>query len=159
MRSLLLHRYPGGEMMKREERITKPRQYAEVYGKGKSYPSELIVLRTLPNNLDYSRYGISVSKKVGNAVTRNKLKRRLREINRIESILPGWDMVYIIRQPPGLRGSISMMVCIFREIQLRSPPGHGKRLPQLKQPEPLKQPKLRRGTCLSAGFKRVMLIP
>jgi ribonuclease P protein component len=84
-------------MMKREERITKPRQYAEVYGKGKSYPSELIVLRTLPNNLDYSRYGISVSKKVGNAVTRNKLKRRLREINRIESIMPGWDMVYILR--------------------------------------------------------------
>ena len=84
-------------MMKREERITKPRQYAEVYGKGKSYPSELIVLKTLPNNLDHSRYGLSVSKKVGNAVTRNRIKRRLREINRIESIKPGWDIVYILR--------------------------------------------------------------
>lgn len=83
--------------MKRKERITKPRQYAEVYGKGKSYPSELIVLRTLQNNLDYSRYGLSVSKKVGNAVVRNRLKRRLREICRMESIKPGWDVVYILR--------------------------------------------------------------
>ena len=95
-------------MMKREERITKPRQYAEVYGKGKSYPSELIVLRTLPNNLDHSRYGLSVSKKVGNAITRNKLKRRLREINRIELIKPGWDMVYILR-PSAAKASFTSL--------------------------------------------------
>jgi ribonuclease P protein component len=84
-------------MMKREERITRPRQYAEIYGKGKSYPSELLVLRILPNNLDHSRYGLSVSKKVGNAVIRNTLKRRLREINRMECFKPGWDIVYIVR--------------------------------------------------------------
>jgi len=83
--------------MERKERITKPRQYAEVYERGRSYPSEFIVLRTLPNNLDYSRYGLSISKKVGNAVTRNKLKRRLREINRVESFKPGWDIVFILR--------------------------------------------------------------
>ena len=94
--------------MKREERITKPRQYAEVYGKGKSYPSELIVLRTLPNSLDYSRYGVSVSKKVGNAVTRNRLKRRLREINRMEFIKPGWDIVYIVR-PAAAKVSFSIL--------------------------------------------------
>ena len=94
--------------MKREERITRPGQYAEVYGKGKSYPSELIVLRTLPNNLAHSRYGLSVSKKVGNAVTRNKLKRRLREINRMEPLKPGWDIVYILR-PAAAKASFSSL--------------------------------------------------
>ena len=94
--------------MRRDERITKPRQYAEVYGKGKSYPSELIVLRTLPNNLGHSRYGLSVSKKVANAVTRNRLKRRLREINRMEFIKPGWDIVYILR-PPAAKVSFSTL--------------------------------------------------
>ena len=94
--------------MKREERITTPRQYAEVYEKGKSYPSGLIILRTLPNNLDYSRYGISISKKVGNAVTRNRIKRRLRAINRMESLEPGWDIVYILR-PVAAEASFSSL--------------------------------------------------
>ena len=94
--------------MKRRERITKPRQYAEVYEKGRSYPSGLIVLRTLPNDLDHSRYGLSVSKRVGNAVTRNKLKRRLREINRMESLRPGWDIVYILR-PAAAEASFSSL--------------------------------------------------
>ncbi len=94
--------------MKREERITKPRQYAEVYSKGGSWASELLVLRALPHNLDYSRYGFSVSKKVGNAVTRNRLKRRLREINRTESLKPGWDIVFIVR-PAASEASFSSL--------------------------------------------------
>jgi ribonuclease P protein component len=94
--------------MKREERITKPRQYAEVHGKGKSYPTELIVLRTLPNNLDHSRYGMSISKKVGNAVTRNRIKRQLRAINKMESLKPGWDIVYILR-PAAAKASFSIL--------------------------------------------------
>ncbi len=83
--------------MKREERLTKPRQYTEVYGKGASWPSRFLVMRALPNNLALSRFGFSVSKRVGNAVTRNKMKRRLKEIVRNEPVQPGWDIVYIVR--------------------------------------------------------------
>jgi len=83
--------------MGKEERLTKPGQYALVYNKGTSRVSDLLVLRALHNDLSLSRYGLSVSKRVGKAVTRNKLKRRLREILRIIPLKPGWDIVFIIR--------------------------------------------------------------
>ena len=83
--------------MRGEEYLTKPRQYALVYSKGRSWTSDLVVIKALPNGLALSRCGFSVSKRVGKAVTRNRVKRLLREILRMISLEPGWDMVFIVR--------------------------------------------------------------
>lgn len=51
------------------------------------------------NNLGYTRCGFSLNKKVGNAVTRNKIKRRLREIylESYDKLKPGFDMVIVAK--------------------------------------------------------------
>jgi len=83
--------------MRGEEYLTKPQQYALVYSKGNSWASNLVVMRALPNGLTLSRCGFSVSKRVGKAVTRNRVKRLLREIVRVMPLKSGWDMVFVLR--------------------------------------------------------------
>jgi ribonuclease P protein component len=51
----------------------------------------------LPNGLPISRIGFSVSKRVGGAVVRNRVRRRLREIVRAAPLKPGRDIVFIAR--------------------------------------------------------------
>ena len=60
-----------------------------------------MVLAFLRNELDHSRFGFVVSKRLGNAVKRNKIKRRMREATRLQlpRIEPGFDLVFIARQP------------------------------------------------------------
>ena len=83
--------------MGKEERLKKTSQFSEVYGNGKSWACGLVVLKALPNGLDHNRYGFVVSKRVGNAVVRNRVKRLLREITRSVPVKSGWDMVFIAR--------------------------------------------------------------
>ena len=68
----------------------------------------MVVMKTMPNGLEFARYGISVSRRVGDAVTRNRTKRRLREILRKTALKPGWDMVFIAR-PSAAKGKFQVL--------------------------------------------------
>ena len=87
--------------MKRRYRVRDNRDFQKIRRKGRSYSDRLLVLCLLPNGLSYNRFGFSVSKRIGKAVTRNLIKRRLREAMRLRmaTIKPGWDLVFIARQP------------------------------------------------------------
>ncbi|MFC2024406.1 ribonuclease P protein component [Chloroflexota bacterium] len=85
--------------MRGKQWLRKSRQYALVYNEGRSWANKLVVMKAVPNSLDFTRCGISVSRRVGNAVSRNRLKRRLREILRLTPLEPGWDIIFIARPP------------------------------------------------------------
>ena len=58
-----------------------------------------LVLYARKNRTDRNRVGITVSKKLGHAVVRNRIRRRLREVYRLneDKFQPGWDLVVVAR--------------------------------------------------------------
>ena len=87
--------------MKRRFRVREDRRFRQIRQAGRSFSTDMLVLCALANDLPYSRFGFAVNSRIGNAVTRNRIKRRLREISRLRlaSIRPGWDIILIARKP------------------------------------------------------------
>ena len=63
-------------------RIVRASDYQSIYGTGQKVHAERFVLYGRENSLDHSRLGMTVSRRVGKAVVRNRVKRLLREIFR-----------------------------------------------------------------------------
>lgn len=86
--------------MEKKYRIRKNMEFKKVYKIGKNYWNRNLVLYVNKNKLDYSRIGFTVTKKIGNAVTRNKVRRKMKEICRLnfENIKPGYDLIFIAKK-------------------------------------------------------------
>ncbi|OGR24198.1 MAG: ribonuclease P protein component [Desulfobacca sp. RBG_16_60_12] len=83
--------------MRRQFRLRRRKEFDAVFRQGCTWANDLLVLRSLPNHLDYNRYGFVTSKRLGSAVARNRVRRRLREALRSLPLLVGWDIVVSAR--------------------------------------------------------------
>ena len=83
--------------MQRELRLTGKKDFSSVHRKGRRWANRLLVLRVLQSGLSTSRFGFSVGRRIGTAVTRNAVKRRLRASVQGIPVRPGWDVVFISR--------------------------------------------------------------
>ncbi|HHV72166.1 MAG TPA: ribonuclease P protein component [Clostridia bacterium] len=85
--------------MKKGERLKNNNDFKKIYNKGKSYVHPLAVLYVLENSLGKNRVGFSVSKRLGNAVQRNRIKRILREVfrHKKDDLKIGYDFILIAR--------------------------------------------------------------
>jgi ribonuclease P protein component len=89
--------------MRRKHRLRANADFQRIRREGCTVVERLLVLAKLPNGLEHSRFGFAVGRRVGKAVVRNRIKRRMRESVRVRiqqgEIVPGWDVVLIARYP------------------------------------------------------------
>ncbi len=85
--------------MRFSESLKKTGDFRMVYKTGKSCANRLLVMYVRENGSERNRFGISVSKKVGNSVVRHRIARLLRESYRLheEMFHSGWDIVVVAR--------------------------------------------------------------
>ncbi len=79
--------------------LCRNNDFRRAYSKGKSFVGSLAVSYVRKNKLRQTRVGITTSKKVGNAVQRNRSRRVLREAYRqlLPRVKPGYDLVLVAR--------------------------------------------------------------
>ena len=84
--------------MRRDLRLRSSAQFDRVYQNGRRVAEKDLVLYFLAQGSPVTRVGISVNKKVGNAVERNRVKRRIRAIvDSCAQLGPGFDLVFVAK--------------------------------------------------------------
>ena len=74
-------------------------EFRRLYQKGASSAGSCMVLYCRKNKLGHNRLGLTASVKLGHAVVRNRARRRLREVYRLNSsrLSTGWDIILVAR--------------------------------------------------------------
>jgi ribonuclease P protein component len=85
--------------LNRRYRLADKDRFRQVRQTGASFAHPLLVLCVLLNEQAISRCGFTVSRRIGKAVVRNRVRRRTREAVRSlwDLVAPGWDMVWVAR--------------------------------------------------------------
>ena len=86
-------------MLNKQNRLKKRKEFAYIYRKGDAYHTKFLTLIVTPSYMQTSRFGFSVSKKVGKAYTRNLIKRRLTEIVKtiVFKVAPKYNYVVVAK--------------------------------------------------------------
>ena len=85
--------------MKQAVTLKKNHEFQRLYRKGKSAAGSCMVVYCRKNGLGRSRLGLTASVKLGKAVVRNRCRRRLREVYRLNkpALKSGWDIILVAR--------------------------------------------------------------
>ena len=113
-----------GQRLPSDQKVRRRADYLRCYRTGRRRHGSLALLYFVPNQLGHPRIGITASRKVGKAVTRHRLKRRIKEIYRRwqdRSQLPALDLVVHLKPEagasdfPALRAELLRLLSGLRE--------------------------------------------
>jgi len=104
---------------RRHEHLRHQADFRRAYDRKRSVSNEFLIIYACENQLPYLRLGLSVSRKVGGAVQRNRLRRLYREGFRLtRHLMPtGMDLILVPRgpQPPGLEALLQAIPRLVRQ--------------------------------------------
>jgi ribonuclease P protein component len=103
--------------MKKIIPITENYEFKRLYNKGDSCVTPFFVLYYKRNRRKFNRLGITASKKIGNAVKRNRARRRLKELYRLyaHEKVAGFDIV-IVARAAAIDGDYNVMIQRFSKV-------------------------------------------
>ena len=83
--------------MDKMNRLRSNMEFKKVYKYGKNYWNRNLILYVMKNDLGYTRVGYSITKKIGNSVVRNRIRRQMKEIYRLnfDWIENNYDLIFI----------------------------------------------------------------
>lgn len=96
----------AGEAFPPSARVRRQAEFQAIFSRGWRCPKDHLVVHLLANGRETSRLGLTISRKVGNAVARNRVRRRLRESfrRRLRASVPGPHVDLVLRVLPGAAG-------------------------------------------------------
>lgn len=114
--------------MQRSLRLRSQQDFVRMRRTGRAWRHPFLILSVAPNELGHNRYGFVISKALGTAVARNRVRRVLREVVRHThpNITSGHDIVFIARGPIAKQPYEAVSDAVVTTIQqagLWSPPG------------------------------------
>ena len=116
--------------MKFSTSLKKNHEFKRLYSKGKSAASQYAVVYCRRNGRAENRLGISVSTKLGSAVVRNRIRRRLKEIYRLneDKLAVGYDIIIVARMRSRVSSYSeieSSVLALFRKLNITADKGAG----------------------------------
>jgi len=103
--------------------LKKNHEFKRLYNKGKKEASSHAVVYCRRNGSNENRLGVTVSTKLGGAVKRNRIRRRLKEIYRLneENLIKGHDIIIVARMRSrfaGYRELETSILALFKKLKL-----------------------------------------